>query len=270
MNDQDGRVRMKRRRRRRFAGLLAFLLAVLSAVAVLCLAMFFKVKTITVLGTQRYYAQDVVAVAQIYIDQNIFAVDTKTAAQSIQDAFPYVESVAVVRVLPTTIEIRITESQPALIVVNAADQYTLLSSSGRMIEQCQGIAREDLPLVVGADFSAFPDGSYGDDEVAETLTTLRYVLAALEEVGLEEINYIDVSDRLSTLLLYDNRVLLELGSETDLTDKLRRGQEILEHQLEEDYVGTLDLSIPNRGYAQPVDVDALINPIYREYYFKYE
>lgn len=84
MERQDEKKRLKRRRRKRFAGLLVFLLAVFSAVVVLCLAMFFKIQTITVLGTERYYAQDVVAAAELYIDQNIFAIDTGAAAEKVE------------------------------------------------------------------------------------------------------------------------------------------------------------------------------------------
>lgn len=172
--------------------------------------------------------------------------------------------------LPTTVEIRITESKPALIVVNSSNSYTLLSASGRMIEQCEGVAREDLPLVVGADFSQYPDGSYGDEAVEETMTTLKYILAGIEASGIEHINYIDVSDRLSTALLYDNRVLLYMGSEVKLDSKFQRAMEILDGELDENFVGTLDLSIPNRGYASAKDVDSLMNQVYRENYFKYE
>ncbi len=270
MNNQDEKRTLRRRRRRRFAGLTAFLLAVLSAVAVLCLAIFFKVQTIAVVGVHRYLDDDIIYVSGIQQEENILAIDTKASEEQIREAFPYVEEVKVVRMLPTTVEIRVTESVPALVVVGPAHSYTLLSASGRMIEQGSGVAREDLPLVVGADFSAFPAGSYGDETAEESLTTLRYVLEAMEDTGIQNINYIDVGDRLNTVLLYDNRVLLSMGSEKDLSGKLRRAMELLDNQLEENYVGRIDLSIQGRGYTERVDVDALMNEEYRENYFKYE
>lgn len=258
-----------RRRRKKFAGIMVFLLAVFSAVVILCVAVFFKVQTITVTGSIRYLEEDIVYISGIQLEQNILSIDTVYSAREIREEFPYVEAVEVVRVLPTTVEIRITESVPALVVVNSAQSYTLLSSTGRMIEQGYGTATEDLPLVVGADFSIFPAGSYGDETVEETLTTLRSLLEALEATGLEDINYIDVGDRLSTVVLYDNRVLVELGSERDMTTKLIRAKELLENQLAENFVGTLDLTVAGKAYTSVADVDSLMNEDYKESYFKF-
>lgn len=270
MKRQDDKKDFKRRRRRRFAGLVAFLLAVLSAVVVLCLAIFFKIQTITVVGTHRYQESDIIYVSGILPEQNILAIDPAASAQHVLESFPYMEAVRVVRRLPTTVEIQVTESVPALVVINSPDSYTLLSTSGRMIEQGSGVAREELPLVVGADLSQFPPGSYGDETVEETLTTLRYLLDAIQETGMEHISYIDVGDRLSTALLYDNRALVVLGSEKDLPGKLRRAKELLDHQLGDRFVGRVDLSVPDRGYTEAADVDELMHEDYRAGYFKYE
>lgn len=249
--------------------MVAFLLAVLSAVVILCLAIFFKIHTITVVGTHRYLEEDIIYLSGIEPEQNILAIDPAASARQVLEAFPYMEEVKVVRLLPTTVEIRITESVPALVIINPDQQYTLLSSSGRMIEQGTGVAREDLPLVVGADFSRFPAGSYGDESVEETLTTLRYLLDAIQETGIEHISYIDVGDRLSTAILYDNRALVNLGSEKDLPGKLRRAMELLENQLDKRFVGRVDVSVPGRGYTEGSDVDQLMNEDYRADYFKY-
>ena len=54
------RNRIKRRRRRRWMGYMAFLVLVLTGAAVLCLAMFFRTKAVTVTGNQRYTDEELI------------------------------------------------------------------------------------------------------------------------------------------------------------------------------------------------------------------
>ena len=49
--------RVKRRKRRRWMGYVAFLVLVLTGAAILCLAMFFRTKEIVVTGNDRYTAE---------------------------------------------------------------------------------------------------------------------------------------------------------------------------------------------------------------------
>ncbi len=69
------RNRVKRRRRRRWMGYLAFLVLVLTAAGILCLAMFFRTKEITVSGNDRYTPEELISASGIQLEQNIFTVD---------------------------------------------------------------------------------------------------------------------------------------------------------------------------------------------------
>ncbi len=284
--------RVKRRKRRRWLGYLAFLALVLTGAGVLCLAMFFRTKEIVVTGNDRYTVEELVSASGIQLEQNIFTVDRGRTAAQIKGAFSYLEEVRVVPVMPTTMEIQVVESIPQLMVANSADSYSLLSTGGRIIEQCLGLAGEELPLVVGTDFSWFPQGAYPEElppevtnrrhkehreatdrelEAVRVMQTLRYVTASAEATGFAGINYIDVSDDLCTSVLWDKRVLIRLGTELELDRKFTFAGAVLA-ELGEDFTGTVDLSVfskNSRAYTREQKAEEFMDPFYLEHYYKY-
>lgn len=273
-------------------GYVAFLALVLTGAGVLCLAMFFRTKEIVVTGNDRYTAEELISASGIQLEQNIFTVDRGRTAAQIKGAFSYLEEVRVIPVMPTTMEIQVVESIPQLMVVNSAESYSLLSTGGRIIEQCLGPAGEELPLVVGVDFGWFDQGTYPEElppevvnrrhkehreatdrelEAVRVMRTLRYVTASAQAAGLSGINYIDVSDDLCTSLLWDKRVLLRLGTELELDRKLTFAGAVLE-ELGEDFTGTIDLSVfskNSRAYTREQKPEEFMDPFYLEHYYKY-
>ena len=59
--------RVKRRKRRRWLGYVAFLAVVLTTAAVLCLAMFFCTQEIVVSGNERYTADEIISASGIQL-----------------------------------------------------------------------------------------------------------------------------------------------------------------------------------------------------------
>ncbi len=76
----------------------------------------------------------------------------------------------------------------------------------------------------------------------EYFKMLTYLVDAVEETGFGKITLADFSDRLNIRIVYDNRILVELGSEADLPYKLRFVQKLIKDKLPEDYKGRLDAS----------------------------
>ena len=271
---------------------MAFLVLVLTGAAVLCLAMFFRTKAVTVTGNQRYTDEELISASGIQLEQNIFSVDRERTAAQVMDAFSYLEQVEVVPVLPTTMEIRVVESVPRLSVVNNAESYALLSTGGRVIEQCAGLAGEDLPLVLGTNFGWCQQGSYPERlppevtdrrhkehreatdqelEGVRVMQTLEYITASAERAGME-LDYIDVSDDLCTSVLWNKHVLIQLGTELELDRKMAFAKAILEEELGADFIGTIDVSVlpkNSRAYTREAKPEEFIHPFYLEHYYKY-
>ena len=286
------RNRGKRRRRRRWMGYLAFLVLVLTAAGILCLAMFFRTKEITVSGNDRYTPEELISASGIQLEQNIFTVDRGRTAAQIKGAFSYLEEVRIVPVMPTTVEIQVVESVPQLMVVNSAESYSLLSTGGRVIEQCAGLAGEELPLVLGTSLGWCSQGTYPrtlppevtnrrhkehreatDQELegVRVMQTLEYITASAERAGME-LDYIDVSDDLCTSVLWNKHVLIQLGTELELDRKMAFAKAILEEELGADFIGTIDVSVlpkNSRAYTREAKPEEFIHPFYLEHYYKY-
>ena len=104
------------------------------------------------------------------------------------------------------------------------------------------------------------------------MQTLAYVIQASEATEMAQLDYIDVSDDLSTSVLWDKRVLLRLGTELELEHKFLFAKNILEEQLGEGFTGVIDLSIlPQnaRAYTREQKIEEFVHPFYLEHYYKY-
>ena len=297
----------RRRRGRKILGTVAFLLTVFSVAAIICLAMFFHVTEIYVTGLTGVDPQEIIQVSGIAPGQNIFAFDSRQVARVIYDRYPQMDTVRVRRRLPTTIEIAVLETTPALAVAGTADSYSLLGGNGRVLMHKEGISTEGLPLVLGVDLRDLPAGtavtqkeldsqtrltaamvkqvrSKELDEAAlaaqqdytqrlysavTKLTVAAHLIEAAHQSQLEKVSYYDVADELEVSLLIDNRVLLAFGTELDLQYKMEFALRVLE-ELEDTFSGTVDLSTAgnnSRVYSRERNIEPLLSPIYREGYY---
>lgn len=293
----------RKKRNRQIIATVAFIITVASIAAVICLAMFFNIEEIRVSGLTTYSREEIVAASQIAIGQNIFAISRKEVVSRLYDQFPYVDSVKMVRLLPTTVEIIITETTGRLAIVDSAGHYSLLGENDRILRHVDDVSTEGLPIILGVDLSMFAEGAVIDqktqddlnkrvanltnadreEEAAAARRELEYLhtavgklqaagsmLEAAEELGLsEDISYYDVSDDLSVSLLYDNRALVELGAELELDYKIKFAKRVLE-ELQDNFVGTVDLSTAGnngRAYTLEQDISPLMNKVYYDGYY---
>ena len=93
----------------------------------------------------------------------------------------------------------------------------------------------------------------------EAFKMLSLLSDAIAQTEFDKITFVDFTDRLNMLLVYDNRVILELGTEAELPYKLRFAKNVLESELESSFTGTLDVSLaPTKKtvYALPGDITA--------------
>lgn len=297
----------RRKRGKRILATVAFVLTVVSVATIICLVMFFGVEEISVVGVSKYTPEQIIELSRIQIGQNIFAIDTATAEQDIYDGCPYIDSVRVRRLLPTVVELAVTETTPVLAAVNSSSQYTLLGQNGRVLEQVEDVSTEGLPIVVGANLSELPEGRVIGQRELDTLTRsvaakqsqledgqisqdaldadLAYLellhqslqklsaannlIAAAAKAGLQDISYYDVSDDLSVSLLYDHRIVLEFGSELELDYKMQFAVRVID-ELADNFAGTIELSTAGSNqkvYTREQDIAPLMNQVYLDGYY---
>lgn len=101
----------KRKRRRSRLGVLFKLLCLAALVAALTFGatVFFQVETIAVTGNSRYTQDEIIAASGVQVGDNLFRMNKKQISQEILHQLPYVESVSILRGLPSTITFQVTE-----------------------------------------------------------------------------------------------------------------------------------------------------------------
>lgn len=270
MKKEAERSRIKKRhsRKRKALGFL-FLMAVLSAAAILCAAMFFQIQVISVSGTERYNEEEIIFFSGVELEQNLFAISGRKVSENLSSTFSYIEKAKIKRRLPNEIEIIVVEYHPELIA--ACEQgYLLLSEQGHVIDKSDGICLEDAIVLVGPDLWKYEVGTELSEMEPELMERITYILQAIRETGFGPVDYIDLSNEKSVSVLYDNRILIELGSEFKIAQKLTDGEKIISQQLDENTQGSLNLTVSGKGYFLKEEVLKKMHPVYQHGYFKYE
>ena len=89
----------------------------------------------------------------------------------------------------------------------------------------------------------------------ESFKMLSYLVDAVRETSFEKISLVDFSDRLNIMMVYDGRVMIELGSESDLAYKLKFAQKVILEELSEEFEGVVDASYSKKIYTRPGDIE---------------
>ena len=242
--------RKRRRRSRRTLHHILLIVFLLAAGLLLCLTVFFKIEQVTVTGCDKYPETQLITASGIVPGDNLFRVPAGEIERRLEEDFPYIESARVRRKFPPSIEIEIVQSVPAA-ALSAGDEYVLVTKAGKVLERGLMVLSNDLLLVKGVDVTGrMPGDMLGDwtrearpsrDETpeaaqqrlarnqaaeqhaaqeAEGLKMLTYLLDAMQETGFQSLTNLDITDRLNMQVMFEGRLLLKLGSEADLVNKL--------------------------------------------------
>ena len=122
MAKQETQTKYHRRRNGVLFTILAVILIAASVVA--ACTVFFRVETVTVEGTARYTTEEILSVANVEMGANMILTPGEQIAQRIYEALPYVDEVDVQKQFPTTINLKITETQAAMVLQGTASRTT--------------------------------------------------------------------------------------------------------------------------------------------------
>ena len=207
--------RRRRGQRLLLAGRLAAAALVVSAVAfwagqAVLQSGLLDVNRIVVRGNARLSAADVEALVADLRGEHILDVDLEAYQRRVLES-PWVASVTLWRLLPSTVEVSIVERVP-VIVARLGDTLYLLDRAGVVVDEFGPDYRDlNLPIVDGV-LSERAGGTPGAD--AERLRLALRLVAALESrPDLERrVSQVDVSNRYDAVVLLDDEaVLLHLG-----------------------------------------------------------
>lgn len=223
----------------------------------LCGLIFFRAKNIRIEGGNYYSAEDIIAEAGITAHDNLFFLDEEEIEDRLTLRFPFLKSVRIRRILPTTLILEITEDQPAYTAA-IHGEYFLLSTSLRVLRRGstpeETIGREsDLSLcaiqlptvtyaVVGRPIGFIRESTYS------------YMLSFLEILEqseyAERIGLINAESKFRiSIYLDDRRYKVIFGSAEEVPDKIAFFTNILKQKLEENSYAIIDVSDTDRAFV---------------------
>ena len=209
------------------------LLTVTAVVVALVMGMsiFFKVKTVTVAGSQVYSAWTVREASGIQEGDNLLTFNRARANAQIRAKLPYVEKSRIGIKLPDTVILYIEEMDVAYAIQSDDSTWWLMNSGGRVVEQIDGRKAEEHTQILGItldnpkageDAVAMEDAPIETDESgeyipamvtgAQRLHSAMQILKALEDndiVG--QAASVNVSFLDDIILWYGTRFQINLG-----------------------------------------------------------
>lgn len=230
--------------------LVYFIIAlVLVLIGFIGIGLFFHITTIQVEGTQIYTPAEVVTASGLQKDSSMLFMNESSIAVRIRNAFTYIDEVQIIKEMPGTVRIRVTETPPLAYVENGG-AYWILAANGKVLERADTVAGQTLIALQGVEVLLPTVGeelALGTNS-AQKRGSLVEALTALQETGLYElVSWLDLSSATDVRFFFDNRLTVSLGRSDNALDKLW----LLERIIDEHPQGTakVDLSAyPKANY----------------------
>ncbi len=256
--------------------ILAGVTVVFFVMLILSRTVLFKIENINIInpGDVSYTSEQMKAETGILPGvQNLFRCDVEKVERNIEQRLPYIGDAVVEKDFPSSIKVTVTPTSASAAIVHEGG-YLLIDGNGKMLELTQ-IAPETVPVVrtsvelkaeIGhylGDETKLKDKIDEDDEEGikeQNRITLEIgmmkligdIRSAAEKSGLYDgITLIDIRDIRAITLMYEKRLTLRLGNESQLDDKLSTGAKIIARESDSERVrtGAINLENPGTGYS---------------------
>ena len=249
-------------RNRLFMQLLTVTAVVLAMV--MALSVFFKVKTITVSGAEKYSAWQVREASGLEEGDNLLTFSIPRASGKIIAKLSYVDKVRIGIKLPDTVNIYIEERDVAYAIKDTAGTWWLMSSDGKILEQANSALARTHTQVLGVTVEnpveneratateELPSETMENGELAPvTITGAQRLSGALQILKALEANEIvggaasvDVTRLDDVILWYGTQYQVNLGDLSDMEYKIACMNDTI-LQLSDYQTGVLDVSFTN-------------------------
>lgn len=235
---------------RHVAALVLFCYASYRAVDLVVRAAPLQVGRIVVSGNVRLSSAEVQALAHGLYGRSILTADLDACRRRLLES-PWVADVALRRVLPSTIEVRVVERQP-IGISRLGNQLYLIDRSGTVIDEFGPRYREfDLPIVDGLVRTPKRGKPAIDAERAELAARVIDSVSTRKAI-VRRLSQIDVSDLHDVVVLLEgDSALLHLGEERfveRLQSYLEVASALRDRVSDIDYI---DLRFDDRVYVKP-------------------
>ena len=245
-----------------------FLLRLATVVAVVLallfgMSIFFKVKTVTVAGNNKYTAWDIREASGIQEGENLLTISEPKLSSNIRSKLPYVDTVRIGIKLPDTVKIEIVELDVVYAIEADDGTWWLMRADGGIVEKTNSADAQLYTKVLGVQITQptvgqqakaaqpVPEETTEDGQTvpvtanaAQQLDTAISILQFLEDSGIiGEAASVDVTELNDLELWYGDRFQVMLGDSTQLAYKIGLVETAIDEYMEAYDSGVLDVSL---------------------------
>ncbi|MGI6168264.1 MAG: cell division protein FtsQ/DivIB [Christensenellales bacterium] len=243
--------------KRKKTAIILLVLVVLIGAAAFVGYTFFKVEAITVVGNQRYSAEEIINLAGLQYEQNIFMVNEGDVAGNINTS-PVLVYEKLERRYPNEMILYVHERQERAYVqyldsILVVDEEAYITETGTQ-------AKEGIPSVTGVNVVSFQLGSELQAADPYQIKTLKALMEALLDNPLDVVD-INIMDPSNLLLVLQDGTNVKLGNIDAVSDKLRRVSDIYEVLRQQGKTGgVLDVTGERGGSYMPDVPEPVVSP----------
>lgn len=221
--------------------LIAALLVIIAGAAFL-FSPFFAIKEIRLENSAQFTASELAERISLSVGDNILLFPRGKAERTLEED-PYIQEARLIRELPDTMVISLTERKVRAYVPYMGS-YLYIDEEGRILD-IEKTYVQGLPIVNGLQFSEFQLGEIISVDNPDALHVMLQISQILQKYEMTEmIVELNVSNP-EDIYAQVNRVTVHLGTLDNMDQKILSLAEIIKTIPEEDR-GSLDLSDPNK------------------------
>lgn len=227
----DGQPRVKRRSPRRILKGLLFLLVTGGLVALVVYSPLFTLQKLNVKGAVYLTEEEIAYIGRVEKGQPLFNLETAVVTENLLKDLR-IESAAVKRELPYSLDITITERVPVATVASEYG-YVDLDRRGKVIAAYRSLRHVPIPLITGV---SVRDLYIGDDVQDPTVKKVLEFLQHLSTESLNQLSEVNASDPKFFVAYTAKAVPIRLGALERLEEEARLTEDFLLDQQTSPYI----------------------------------
>lgn len=285
-NRKGNAKRHRQRHKKNYALHYIFLTLVFAAtLVVLSLTVLFKIEDIQINGADLVNKAVVVELSGVKIGDNLIKIDKKKMEKNIIKQEYLIDSITVKRKFPSTLVINL-EMSDAEMCIKQGGEFYFFNNTLRLIERSKTNTHPKITMfrgvTVGAKKIADPKSSgvssepvnaedYKENEMGDFvemklgdylvendengLAMCLRIRDALKKTKIPSITSVDMRDPVSVDFFFEDRIMIKVGTVTDLEAKLSSAYRVIENELIDNEEGVLDVQIAKKAYFRAIDIE---------------
>lgn len=230
-----------RKNRRRMVFYIVLAVTATLSFFIVAFTAFFRVDHIEINGNEKYSAEDIIKASGIEMDTPLYAFGSLSVERVILTELPYIEEVDVLRKLPSTVAITVTEEKPVF-YTKVNDDYYIVSDDFTVLERTKSLPAESLILLKTGYVASCNVGKELSFDEEKLLYSLKTLWQTLKNYNFSQnIKYIEALNRFDIYFGYNDKLRVYFGKAEDSEAKIRFFSKILDY-IYEDQNGILDIS----------------------------